>query len=409
MVHIIGVDMTTILLNECGDWAVRLGKAVIIGGADEIRQRWLIHIRTFLGEWFLDQNIGIAYFDPPPGVTRPAGGAPVTAKALTRRTLKDIFIQASKEVPGVLLVESVIVDELDVANRTASITVTAVIDAPDGDSAIFRYSGSIPPDGCSPGGVIELPKQIQSGNLVAWFDAQDADTIGYTAGPGTAITQVQNKAGAGVLDGTGGGGGVTFDRTAFGHRGAFSFSGSQVFEMLGIPAIRNPTVADTAYTVFVVKHWTKTLVNDDSYDSVLGLDGVNYSAQGEAFDYKIRDSIAQGYWAGMAIQRDGGPLFTFLFTGTETTAALSRDALRLRDNSGLKVELTGSIDPGSQVAAAGAPVHAPQTSGNGYVGADHNGANPWEGFIGEVLIYDGYLDDADMATVNGYLDAKWGT
>ncbi len=131
--------MTDLLLNPCGDIDITEGQLSIVGGADAVRQRWLIYVRTFLGEWFLDQTIGVDYYGR------------VLKKQISRQVLKQVFTEASLEVPGILQVISVIVDELDVATRYAEVTVTCIIDAAEGpETGAFKYTGQIPPDSCAP-------------------------------------------------------------------------------------------------------------------------------------------------------------------------------------------------------------------------------------------------------------------
>ena len=129
--------MTSILLDECGDWAITEGRTTIVTGADNVRQRWLVYIRTSLGEWFLDQNIGVPY-------TQVA-----FAKQISRQTLKQVFSAATLQVPGILQVASVVINDLNTATREADITVTCIIDGAEGpETGVFQYTGAIPPQGC---------------------------------------------------------------------------------------------------------------------------------------------------------------------------------------------------------------------------------------------------------------------
>lgn len=43
-----------------------------------------------------------------------------------------------------------------------------------------------------------------------------------------------------------------------------------------------------------------------------------------------------------------------------------------------------------------------------FLGANNAGNNPWDGDIGEVLIYDADLTDAERAAIEAYLMTKWG-
>jgi len=129
--------MTDLLLNRCGDLDITEGKLTIVRGADAVRQRWLVYLHTFLGEWFLDQNIGVPYTQV------------VFAKQISRQTLKQVFTTASLEVPGILQVASVVVDELNVATRFAEVTCTCIIDGAEGpETGQFKYTGTFPPEGC---------------------------------------------------------------------------------------------------------------------------------------------------------------------------------------------------------------------------------------------------------------------
>ncbi len=129
--------MTDILLNACGDIDYTNGRLTIVTGVDAIRQRWLIYIRTFLGEWFLNQLIGVPYYQR------------VLKKAVSRSELKQVFKTATLEVPGVLQVVSVIVDSLDTALRKAEVTVTCIVTGDEGpETGVFKFTGSFPPEGC---------------------------------------------------------------------------------------------------------------------------------------------------------------------------------------------------------------------------------------------------------------------
>ena len=152
--------MTDFLLNECGDLDYSEGRLTVVTGVDAIRQRWLIHIRTFLGEWFLDQSIGVPYYQR------------VLRKAVSRQVLKQVFRDATLAVPGVLQVVSVIVDSLNAATRQAEITVTCIVSGDEGpETGVFRFTGTIPPDGCKiDGAVVE---NIAAGFEWFWFDPSD--------------------------------------------------------------------------------------------------------------------------------------------------------------------------------------------------------------------------------------------
>lgn len=128
--------MSSFKLNTCGDLDFTGGRLTLVSGADEIRQRWLVRVRTFKGEWFLDQEIGVPY------VALPGRQAlAVTEKLLTEQRLKEIYTRATLDTPGVLRVNAVIVKDFDRQARTATVEVHATIDA-DEDSQVFVFDGT---------------------------------------------------------------------------------------------------------------------------------------------------------------------------------------------------------------------------------------------------------------------------
>ncbi len=159
--------MTDFLLNECGDLDYTNGRLTIVTGVDAIRQRWLIYIRTYLDEWFLDRTIGVPYFQR------------VLKKAVSRDVLKQVFRDATLAVPGVLQVTSVVVDSLIVATRQAEVTVTCIVTGAEGpETGVFRYTGEIPPGGCDI--ITSVPETIS--DQWYWFDPSDLGTVEGSGG-----------------------------------------------------------------------------------------------------------------------------------------------------------------------------------------------------------------------------------
>lgn len=71
--------------------------------------------------------------------------------------------------------------------------------------------------------------------------------------------------------------------------------------------------------------------------------------------------------------------------------------------------LTECFVDGASVAS-GAQAGALVTAANAStVGARTAAADPWNGDVGEVLIYNGALSDTDRVSVEAYLKARWGT
>ena len=128
--------MANLKLSETGDLAIESNRLVLVDGVDEIRQNWLIAVRTIKGEWFLDQEIGVPYVQVP-GITV---GNVVTDKAISRRELQQLIADASRRVPGVLQVNLVTIGEIDLATRKVAIQVECTIDGTGGESQEFTFS-----------------------------------------------------------------------------------------------------------------------------------------------------------------------------------------------------------------------------------------------------------------------------
>lgn len=60
-----------------------------VTGIDEIRQDWQSRMMTFKGEWFLDQRIGVPYFQE------------VLKKQPNTNRLRAIFYEATLSTPGI--------------------------------------------------------------------------------------------------------------------------------------------------------------------------------------------------------------------------------------------------------------------------------------------------------------------
>lgn len=53
--------MSQFLQNDDGDLDVSMNGFSITDGQEEVRQRLIQRLKTFLGEWFLDTTIGVPY------------------------------------------------------------------------------------------------------------------------------------------------------------------------------------------------------------------------------------------------------------------------------------------------------------------------------------------------------------
>jgi len=117
--------MTNLKLDAAGDLEIVDNRLVLVTGADEIRQRWLIAVRTVLGEWFLDRNQGVPYV-PVTGTSY--SGKYVTDKRLIKREIQRIFADATRRVPGVIQVNEVTVGAVDPSTRFVEVSVIATIE-----------------------------------------------------------------------------------------------------------------------------------------------------------------------------------------------------------------------------------------------------------------------------------------
>lgn len=107
--------MTDLFLNPTtGDLDLTTGQAQIVSDAAEVAQRIRIRLRTFLGDWFLDEDLGIPYLQEIIGQKRRF--AVERASALLRAEILD--------TPGVLEIVLFTLD-FDAATRTLTVTFQA--------------------------------------------------------------------------------------------------------------------------------------------------------------------------------------------------------------------------------------------------------------------------------------------
>ncbi len=124
-----------ILLNECGDIKIENGDVVLIDGPDQIRQAWLIHIRTLKGELVSNINLGMPWFQE--------GG--IMGKHQDLTAVEEFFRVGSLQVPGVIRVNSVEVKVFDPNLRQYEVNVDCTIESDEGEEAqTFSYQGAIP-------------------------------------------------------------------------------------------------------------------------------------------------------------------------------------------------------------------------------------------------------------------------
>ena len=97
--------MTDFKLTTTGDLDLSTGDIQLISGVEEIAQHLRIRLRFFLGEWFLDQRLGIPYIRD------------VFRKNPNTNVITDIITRAALSTPGVLSVDSLSFDFDSAARR----------------------------------------------------------------------------------------------------------------------------------------------------------------------------------------------------------------------------------------------------------------------------------------------------
>jgi hypothetical protein len=101
-------------LTPSGDLDITEGDLFLVDGLEAIKQRCHIRLRTFRGEWFLDQRVGMPWRQEVLGVK------PFSPVRVAHR-----MRQALLGVPGVTDVVSV-TPSLDPTTRTLTVTFQAV-------------------------------------------------------------------------------------------------------------------------------------------------------------------------------------------------------------------------------------------------------------------------------------------
>ena len=119
--------MADIALDADGDLDFTDGELRLLTGADAIRQHLQIRFRTFLGEWHLDQRIGVPYFEH------------VFVKNPNPVLLRSIFREVALGTPGVRVVARLDLD-LDRVTRALSVSMSGNLD--DGTPFDFEWRDS---------------------------------------------------------------------------------------------------------------------------------------------------------------------------------------------------------------------------------------------------------------------------
>ena len=398
--------MTDVLLNPCGDIDITDGRLTIVGGADAVRQRWLIYIRTFLGEWFLDTTIGVPFVQS------------LFTKAISRQTIKQIFTTATLEVPGILQVVSVIVDSLNVATRFAEVTVTCVIDGAEGpETGEFRFTGVIPVGGCKP--VVEVPETVE--DLLFWFDASYAPGVILNV-PDTSL-EFQSRVGQGKLVGVDGAAGSPrlLNSVINGLPAVRLFGATQDdhLSIQGVQAIRSNLGFDGSFTFFQVFKWTdESLVGQVNLWVLDGVQSDGTTQEWYAAFAPTSPVLDPEQGMGILSRTTGGPFSQYFDGGFAVTPAWAATDVMARvwrrDFSVAPPHPRALFQQGLLLnASADSQPTLRQLNGLGVIGAQFNFTTGLpeafnNGFWCETICYSRALTDDEVDTVNDYLLAKWG-
>jgi len=129
-------------LDGDGDLDTSDSQLHLTEGAEAVRQHWQIRNKFFLGEWFLDRRIGVAFHQV------------VFKKGSRAELIRAIFRRVLSSTPGIRSVQA-FTASFDSQTRTLSIAAEGFLEAgiEPRDPAIFRFEfddfiipDQVPPD-----------------------------------------------------------------------------------------------------------------------------------------------------------------------------------------------------------------------------------------------------------------------
>lgn len=227
--------------------------------------------------------------------------------------------------------------------------------------------------------------------LTGWWDASDTGTITDTGG---YVTQLNDLSGnANHLYQTGTYGPITGTRTQNGLNVLDFFPSGR--SALYTEAFTQPQPC----TIFAVVQTDTLTVDGFGKSALIGWTGVGgYSGC----------AIAQAGTLGQMQINAGGAWYTYQYLAANTPAQLT--AVFDTSSSHLDMDGTASatLNPGSEGWGGGSRLMLGEVVYEGGLGK-FGYSVAWNGWMGEILIYDGALSSGDRATIEEYLKAKWGT
>lgn len=376
------------LLNPCGDWDLSTGDTQIVKGADAVRQRWLIRIRQYKGEWFLDTEKGVPYFQE------------IFQKQTKRRRIESIIYDVTANTPGISQVVSVRIDEIDVTTRRAKMQVEGYTD--EDEYFQFFFDGSLGDDDCKLTGTA-VPLTIEG--LRIWFDAQNAESQSYSG----SVLRMENLGGTGHALSKGGTGLPDMVGTSgINNKPAVRFANdagqNQYLEVIDTPAIRG-TDGITIVIVHKPDENGESVPYDVTFLTLDGTDGITQEYYGFGYQGKTTESdlFLNQHTIGESVRR---------------SAPLSLEANYLSPEISSYRGVSGASGNASYFSRmdsylGGSPgLNPKELSGDGYIGA---GIDPgvglkdyFTGDIGEVIVYEDKISDTDLDRLIAYLKVKWG-
>lgn len=87
--------MKTFLLDETGDLVVENGSFVWVEGDEELAQSVRVLLQTAVGEWFLDNELGV-------------NRDPITAKRFSENEARDSIIESLAAEPRISSIDSIV-------------------------------------------------------------------------------------------------------------------------------------------------------------------------------------------------------------------------------------------------------------------------------------------------------------
>lgn len=96
----------------------------LVTGEEAIQQQVRIRMQFFLGEWFLDTQVGVPFYRD------------ILIKNPNLALIRDVFRRAVLSTPGIVSVDELTVEITDKANRVLSVGFRATMDT--GETLIFE-------------------------------------------------------------------------------------------------------------------------------------------------------------------------------------------------------------------------------------------------------------------------------